>query len=85
MRFPSMYEAESFINVLKVMVAYHTIVITIHKKYTQLFNDCTLQEILKDDKDPEPLNTDFGSEISSQSVFMSSNKHSHRYEGFLCD
>ncbi|RDX65110.1 Protein POOR-likeOUS SYNAPSIS 1, partial [Mucuna pruriens] len=54
MRFPSIYEAQSFIDVLKVM------------------------EILKDDKDPEPLNTDFGSEISSQSEFMSSNKHSHR-------
>ncbi|TKY58682.1 hypothetical protein E2542_SST15751 [Spatholobus suberectus] len=52
MRFPSIYEAQSFIDVLK--------------------------EILKDDKDPEPLNTDFGSEISSQSEFMSSNKHSHR-------
>nr|KYP57307.1 hypothetical protein KK1_003566 [Cajanus cajan] len=52
MRFPSIYEAESFMDVLK--------------------------EILKDDMDPEPLNTDFGSEISSQSEFMSSNKHSHR-------
>ncbi|KAK7361637.1 hypothetical protein VNO77_03708 [Canavalia gladiata] len=52
LRFPSIYEAESFIDVLK--------------------------EILKDDKEPEPLNTDFGSEISSQSEFMSSNKHSHR-------
>ncbi|KAL2344377.1 hypothetical protein Fmac_005662 [Flemingia macrophylla] len=51
MRFPSIYEAESFMDVLK--------------------------EILKDDKDPEPLNTDFGSEISSQSEFMSSNNHSH--------
>ncbi|KAH1053526.1 hypothetical protein GLYMA_08G283200v4 [Glycine max] len=45
MRFPSIYEAESFINALK--------------------------EILKGDKDPEPLNTDFGSEILSQSEFMS--------------
>ncbi|KHN25985.1 hypothetical protein glysoja_043919 [Glycine soja] len=51
MRFPTIYEAESFINVLK--------------------------EILKGDKDPEPLNTDFGSEISSQSEFMSTNKLSH--------
>lgn len=30
MRFPSIYEAESFINALKVMVSYHNI--TIHKK-----------------------------------------------------
>ncbi|XP_061358538.1 protein POOR HOMOLOGOUS SYNAPSIS 1 [Gastrolobium bilobum] len=52
MRFPSIYEAQSFINALK--------------------------EILKDEKSPEPLNTDFGSEISAQSEFMSSNKHSHR-------
>ncbi|KAK7318256.1 hypothetical protein RJT34_02955 [Clitoria ternatea] len=37
-----------------------------------------LKEILKDEQEPEPLNTDFGSEISSQSEFMSSNKHSHR-------
>ncbi|KOM31690.1 hypothetical protein LR48_Vigan01g124500 [Vigna angularis] len=51
MRFPSIYEAESFIGVLK--------------------------EILKGDKDPEPLNTDFGSEISSQSEFMSTNEHSY--------
>ncbi|KAK7386767.1 hypothetical protein VNO78_27103 [Psophocarpus tetragonolobus] len=51
MRFPSIYEAESFIDVLK--------------------------EILKGEKDPEPLNTDFGSEISSQSEFMSTNNHSH--------
>ncbi|XP_027348118.1 protein POOR HOMOLOGOUS SYNAPSIS 1 [Abrus precatorius] len=52
MRFPSIYEAQSFIDALK--------------------------EFLKDDKEPEPLNTDFGSEISSQSEFMSSNKHSQR-------
>ncbi|XP_047148644.1 protein POOR HOMOLOGOUS SYNAPSIS 1 [Vigna umbellata] len=51
MRFPSIYEAESFIGVLK--------------------------EILKGDKDPEPLSTDFGSEISSQSEFMSTNEHSY--------
>ncbi|QCD82030.1 hypothetical protein DEO72_LG2g2363 [Vigna unguiculata] len=51
MRFPSIYEAESFIGVLK--------------------------EILKADKDPEPLNTDFCSEISSQSEFMSTNEHSY--------
>ncbi|ESW25767.1 hypothetical protein PHAVU_003G063800 [Phaseolus vulgaris] len=51
MRFPSIYEAESFIDVLK--------------------------EILKGDKNPEPLNTDFGSEISSQSEFMSTNEHSY--------
>ncbi|KAI4328186.1 hypothetical protein L6164_020563 [Bauhinia variegata] len=39
-----------------------------------------LKEILKVEKgpDPEPLNTDFGSQISSQSGFMSSNKHYHR-------
>ncbi|MED6180697.1 hypothetical protein PIB30_012573 [Stylosanthes scabra] len=52
LRFPSLYEAQSFINVLK--------------------------GILKNEKDPEPLNTDFGSEISSQSEFMSSSKHSYR-------
>ncbi|XP_057417792.1 protein POOR HOMOLOGOUS SYNAPSIS 1 isoform X2 [Lotus japonicus] len=52
LRFPSIYETQSFINALK--------------------------EILKDEKDPEPLNTDFGSEISSQSEFMSSNKRAHR-------
>ncbi|KAJ1422826.1 hypothetical protein SESBI_12767 [Sesbania bispinosa] len=52
MRFPSIYETQSFINALK--------------------------EILKDEKDPEPLNTDFGSEMSSHSEFISSNKHSHR-------
>ncbi|XP_028769386.1 protein POOR HOMOLOGOUS SYNAPSIS 1-like [Neltuma alba] len=38
----------------------------------------TLKGILKDKKGPETPNTDFGSEISSQSEFMSSNKHSHR-------
>lgn len=32
MRFPTIYEAESFINVLKVMIAYHNIAITIEKK-----------------------------------------------------
>ncbi|KAF7829323.1 protein POOR HOMOLOGOUS SYNAPSIS 1 [Senna tora] len=52
LRFPSIYEAQSFVT--------------------------TLKEILKDTKGPEPLNTDFGSEISSQSEFMSSNKHSQR-------
>ncbi|KAE9597972.1 hypothetical protein Lalb_Chr16g0392221 [Lupinus albus] len=60
MRFPTIYETESFINSLK--------------------------EIVKDEKSPcragfrssEPLNTDFGSEISAQSEFMSSNNHSHR-------
>ncbi|CAL5197235.1 unnamed protein product [Lathyrus oleraceus] len=52
MRFPSIYESQSFI--------------------------CALKEILKDDKGPEPLNIDFGSEISSQSEFMSTNKHSYR-------
>ncbi|KAK4263144.1 hypothetical protein QN277_028604 [Acacia crassicarpa] len=38
----------------------------------------TLKGILKDKKGPETPNTDYGSEISSQSEFMSSNKHSHR-------
>ncbi|XP_019423180.1 PREDICTED: protein POOR HOMOLOGOUS SYNAPSIS 1 isoform X2 [Lupinus angustifolius] len=60
MRFPTIYETESFINSLK--------------------------EIVKDEKSPcrtgvhspEPLNTDFGSAISAQSEFMSSNNHSHR-------
>lgn len=52
MRFPSIYETQSFIGALK--------------------------EILKDNKEPEPLNIDFGSEISSQSEFMSTNKHSYR-------
>ncbi|CAI8608745.1 unnamed protein product [Vicia faba] len=52
MRFPSIYEVQSFISALKVT--------------------------LKDDKGPEPLNIDFGSEISSQSEFMSTNKHSYR-------
>ncbi|RYR65169.1 hypothetical protein Ahy_A03g011144 [Arachis hypogaea] len=52
LRFPSLYEAQSFVNILK--------------------------GLLKDEKDPEPLNTDFGSEISSQSEFVSSNKHCHR-------
>ncbi|XP_058768418.1 protein POOR HOMOLOGOUS SYNAPSIS 1-like [Vicia villosa] len=51
-RFPSIYEVQSFITALKV--------------------------ILKDDKGPQPLNIDFGSEISSQSEFMSTNKHSYR-------
>ncbi|WJX87671.1 hypothetical protein P8452_69834 [Trifolium repens] len=37
-----------------------------------------LKEILKDDKGPEPLNIDFGSEISSQSEFMSTNKNPYR-------
>ncbi|PNY00511.1 synapsis 1-like protein, partial [Trifolium pratense] len=49
MRFPSIYETQSFISALK--------------------------EVLKDDKGPEPLNIDFGSEISSQSEFMSTNKN----------
>ncbi|RHN41632.1 hypothetical protein MtrunA17_Chr8g0368121 [Medicago truncatula] len=53
MRFPSIYETQSFISALK--------------------------EILKDDKEPEPLNIDFGSEISSQSEFMSTNKHSYSF------
>lgn len=52
MRFPSIYETQSFIGALK--------------------------EILKDNKEPEPLNIDFGSEISSRSEFMSTNKHSYR-------
>ncbi|CAK8561972.1 unnamed protein product [Lathyrus sativus] len=39
---------------------------------------CALKEILKDGKGPEPLNIDFGSEISSQSEFMSTNKQSYR-------
>ncbi|XP_054825499.1 protein POOR HOMOLOGOUS SYNAPSIS 1-like isoform X1 [Prosopis cineraria] len=52
MRFPSFYDAQSFID--------------------------TLKGILEDKKGPETPNTDFGSEISSQSEFMSSNKHSHR-------
>ncbi|KAI4314372.1 hypothetical protein L6164_027287 [Bauhinia variegata] len=44
-----------------------------------------LKEILKVESgpDPEPLNTDFGSEISSQSGFMSSNKHYHQPYGEL--
>lgn len=100
MRFPSVYEAQSFINTLKVTVAYHnhhTHNIINHHKNT--FHSKTIvfprlfwmivfhsyQEILKEDNSPEPLNTEFGSEISSQSEFMSTNKNPHRYKGVLCD
>jgi hypothetical protein len=50
-----------------------------------ILDDCVpSQEILKDDKGPEPLNIDFGSEISSQSEFMSTNKNPYRYKTALC-
>lgn len=39
-----------------------------------ILNWFVFQEILKEGRDIQPLNTDYGSEISSQSEFMSSNR-----------
>ena len=40
-----------------------------------MLNCFVFQEILKEGRDIQPLSTDYGSEISSHSEFMSSDRH----------
>ena len=95
LRFSTIYEADRFINALKVKPMglynidnHHNFLKPMATLGLQFFSSfsCTdgvmlfflFQEILKDMRDIPPLNSDYGSEIVSQSEFMSSNTHPDR-------